>query len=172
MSGLVADIAAVLTLEALTGSMTIVAHNAGSQLAMSFLISGSSLLARTSHVILIAGPLKLSCSDEVVAGQKRLTSMIAKEKEQGVIDSLLPLLTGKTTTESRPLAGGRVRAAAMSVPNESYAAAILTFANDTRAPVKAPEHIRILVVDGPNRDGGGDRCFFETLRSCEARVGF
>lgn len=55
--------------------------------------------------------------------------------------------------ESRPLAAALVRAAAMAVLKESYAAAIRAFARGTKAPAKydcskIPEHVKVLIVGG------------------------
>lgn len=153
LTTLVEEIEAILLSEVPTGPIVIIAHSAGTQLATSFITSDSPLLQRVSHVVLIAGPLDLPFPDEVVAQQESLASHIATDGQQGLIDSLLPLLTGKTTMESRPLAAALVRAAAMAVPKESYAAAIRAFARGAKAPAKydfskIPEHVKVLIVGG------------------------
>ncbi len=153
LATLVEEIEAILFSEVPTGPIVIIAHSAGTQLATSFITSDSPVLQRVSHVVLIAGPLDLPFPDEVVAKQENLASLLATDGQQGLIDSLLSLFTGKTTMESRPLAAALVRAAAMVVHKESYAAAIRAFARGAKAPAKydfskIPEHVKVLIVGG------------------------
>ena len=46
-------------------------------------------------------------------------------------DRMLPLLTGKTTTATRPLVNALMRAIVMSQRNEAYATTIHAFAEDS-----------------------------------------
>ncbi|KAF7790301.1 hypothetical protein EIP86_001255 [Pleurotus ostreatoroseus] len=153
LADLLASIEAVIASEAPNGPISIIAHSAGSLLALSLLDKASlALLARLSHAAFLGGPMDLPFPPEVVARQQGMAGLVASSGQAVLVDALLPALTGTTTMRARPLAAALVRATTMGQSKEGYAAGILAFAEGFKdATVRwetLPKDVRLLVIGG------------------------
>ncbi|KAI9061204.1 alpha/beta-hydrolase [Trametes sanguinea] len=111
---MLADLDALLAIEAPTGPLVVVAHSAGTMLAARWLLTASPAVKRVTHVIFIGGPIAVPAPVEESEMRKRLAEVVESSGPCAILDSmLLPLLLGKTSIASRPLAVALVRTIGM-----------------------------------------------------------
>ena len=132
MAHMLADLEAFIASEVSTGPIILVGHSMGTMIISRWLLTSSPALERVSHVIFIGGPMEVPVTPDQHEFRLRLADAIALGGPTAMLDDrMLPLLTGKTTTVTRPLVNALMRAIVMSQRNQAYAATIHAFAEDS-----------------------------------------
>ena len=128
----VADLDALISTEAPSGPLVVLAHSAGTLLASRWLLTSSAHVARVTHVVYLGGPIDVPVPASVTEMQVNMAAAIAAGGPAAVVDSLTPTLLGKTSVAERPVAVAALRAVTLSQSAEGYAGAIRAFSEDLR----------------------------------------
>ncbi|CAL1716048.1 unnamed protein product [Somion occarium] len=146
------DLDALITQEAPTGRLSVIAHSAGTLITSYFLISSSPNVARISHAVFIGGPLSMPAPPEVTTMQLAFCSKVEKEGTSAIAEDVTPALVGKTSMQSRPVAVALVRSLLLGQPKDGYAAAIRAHSAFMKlGPFpfeKFPDALEVLFVGG------------------------
>lgn len=133
VSHMLADLDALLTVEAPTGPLVMVAHSAGTILTTRWLLKASPAVRRVTRVIFLGGPPDAPIPPEISEIRLRMAGALETAGTPSVTDSTLPLVLGRTTMASRPLAVAAVRAITLAQDGVSFGAAIRALDRDIGA---------------------------------------
>ncbi|KAM5539254.1 hypothetical protein V8D89_007127 [Ganoderma adspersum] len=154
----VSDLDALISAEAPSGPLVILAHSAGTHIASHWLLTGTPSahadVARVTHVIYLGGPVNPPLSPEVTMMQLDLAATITTGGPAAVVDALAPMLLGATSMAERPLAVAALRAITLAQSAEGYATAIRALSKDMGgggAPIDwaaIQDKVKVLAVAG------------------------
>jgi len=150
---LVGDLETLIDSEVPTGFIDIIAHSAGTFLAVELLLSLSSVLSRVIHVALIAGPSAIPLSPQMVALQEQFASVVEKQGIPALVDGFCPMLLGETTLKENPLAVTVVRSVCMTQSSKRFSTAVraLSSYGAQRMPYvfeNIPTDVKVLFIGG------------------------
>jgi pimeloyl-ACP methyl ester carboxylesterase len=152
---LINDIDQLVELEAPEGPLIVIAHSAGTILAIRWFTSpaiNSRHISRINSTVLIGGPIALPVTPAVVHMQRQLADVVSTRGPHELLDQVLPISLGPATIEGNPLAVALVRSIMAGHSKEGYAAALRAFSKvSDEGPLlweRLPKAMRILFIGG------------------------